>query len=102
MSIPKPPAPPVVNDPTLVDNPHAPEVFADDALGFFLRGGVVRITFSTGRVDHRTSPGPINRIVVGRMAMPLSGAQDLAMGLYDFLKKMGADPARRQPEDVVQ
>src|SRR4051812_6872148 len=96
------PKPPVVNDSSIIDNPHAPEVFAEGALGFFLKDGNVHVTFSAPRVDHRTSPGPINRVVVGRVVMPLAGAHGLALGLYDFLKKNGIDLARPEGGGLVQ
>jgi len=68
----------------------APEFFADEATGFFLHQGTVSITFSSARVDHRSDPGPVSRVVVGRVVVPAG----LAVGLYDFLKKMGIDPGR--------
>lgn len=79
--------------PPLIDNPFAPEVFADEATGFFLHQGNLSITFSSARVDHKSSPGPVSRVVVGRLVLPVAGAIGLAVGLYDFLKKMGIDPA---------
>jgi hypothetical protein len=51
--------------PTLLDNALAPDVFADEATGFFLVGNNVRITFSSYRVNHTTAPGPVNRVVIG-------------------------------------
>lgn len=82
------PSPP----PSFIDNPHAPEVFASACTGFFLENGVVHLTFESLRVNHAASPGPVNRVVIARLAMPISGAQSLAAGLYDFLKKQGLDP----------
>jgi hypothetical protein len=79
---------PVVTDPSLVDNPFAPEHFAADAVGFYLaKPGLVHITLTAPRVDHRTAPGPVNRVVVQRLVMPVEGAYGLAVGLYDFLQK---------------
>lgn len=78
---------------TLVDNPMAPDVFAGSACGFFNLGGTIMITFEAPHVDHRQNPGPVNRVVIGRLVMPLAGAQGLALGLYDFLKTQGLDPA---------
>jgi hypothetical protein len=49
----------------------------------------VSITFATARVDHRTSPGPVHRVVIGRVVMTVAGAQDLAENLFDFLAKHG-------------
>ncbi len=79
---------------TFIDNPHAPEVFASDAVGFFRLADNVHITFATLRVNHVTSPGPVNRVVIARLVMPIQGAHGLAVGLYDFLKKQGIDPAQ--------
>jgi hypothetical protein len=77
---------------TFVDTPGAPDVFADDACGFFVRNGVISITFASARVDHSKSPGPINRVVIGRLVMLVSGAQGLSVGLYDFLVQQGLAP----------
>lgn len=86
----------------LIDNPSAPCAYADEAFGFFINSGVVHITFTTAQVDHRSSPGPIRRVVVARLAMPVQGAQSLAVGLYDFLKKNGLDPAPAPSKDKMQ
>lgn len=83
--------------PDFVDNQHAPEVFATAASGFFLLAGNVHITFEAIRIDHSSSPGPAHRVVIGRLVLPITGAQGLAAGLYDFLKThglaLGPDPA---------
>jgi hypothetical protein len=76
-----------------IDNPHAPELFSTAATGFFVGEGCVHITFESVRVNHVTSPGPVNRVVIGRLIMPVAGAQALAIGLYDFLTKHGMDVA---------
>jgi hypothetical protein len=70
---------------TFIDNPHAPEVFADSATGFFNLAGNIRITFESLRVNHATTPGPINRVVMGRIVMPIDAAEALARGLLDFI-----------------
>ena len=79
-----------------IDNPHAPEVFASAATGFFHHRGNITITFESPRVDHVTTPGPINRVVLGRLVMPEAGAHQLAVDLFAFLKQQGvefADPS---------
>jgi hypothetical protein len=91
--------PPVL--PPLIDNPLAPEFFADEATGFFIHQGNLSITFSSARVDHRSNPGPVSRVVVGRVVLPIAAAAGLAVGLYDFLKKMGIDPASPGPEQTA-
>jgi hypothetical protein len=84
-----PPPPPPIN---FVDVPLAPDVFADGACGFFVRDGVIKITFFAAHVDHNTTPGPVNNVVIGRLVMSVSGAQHLAVGLYDFLVQRGLAP----------
>jgi hypothetical protein len=75
------PPPPV----TFLDNPQAPEVFADAAAGFFNFGGCIRIALEAARVNHVTTPGPVNRVVIARLVMPLDQAEALARGLLDFI-----------------
>ena len=87
--------------PPLIDNPLAPEFFADEATGFFIHQGNLSITFSSARVDHRSNPGPVSRVVVGRVVLPIAAVAGLAVGLYDFLKKMGIDPASPGPEQTA-
>jgi hypothetical protein len=94
-----PEADPKPTDPRLIDNPFAPEHFAADACGFFLSNeGLVHITLTAPRVDHRMAPGPVNRVVIGRLIMPAQGATELAMGLYDFLQKNAAALRQRGVE----
>jgi hypothetical protein len=80
--------------PKLVDDPKAPEIYAVAATGFFNANGVISITLESARADHSKSPGPINRVVVGRLVMPAAGAQALAVGLFDFLEKQGFNFAK--------
>ena len=72
------------------NNPFAPDVFADAATGFFILNGVVRITFEAAHVNHQATPGPIDRVVIGRLAMPTNAAEDLARGILKFLEEQGA------------
>src|SRR5580693_3999682 len=83
-----PPALPV----SFVDDPQMAETFASGVSGFFVLGGNVVITFESARIDHSSSPGPVNRVVCARIVMPIGVAQGLAVGLHDFLTKQGFDP----------
>ena len=76
--------------PAFIDNPHAPDVFADEAMGFFLASGNVRITFVSYRVNHSVSPGPVSRVVIGRLVMSLPAAEAMHRGLADFIARMKA------------
>src|SRR3954469_16676995 len=100
--MPKKPATPASREPRFIDNPHAPEMLAEEAIGFIMLAGNVHITFTALRVEHSTHPGPLNRVVIGRVAMPVQGAQNLAVGLNDFLRKMGVDPSKPGPGETVQ
>ena len=66
-----------------IDHAFAPEMFADAALHFSLASGVVRITLSSNRYVN----GQNQKVVVGRIAIPTTGAQGLVVGLNDFLSK---------------
>jgi len=83
--------PPKTTIPTIkfVDNPNAPELYASGATGFFVSNGTISITLESIRADHGEKPGPMSRVVVGRLTMPAAGAQGLAIGLFDFLEKQG-------------
>jgi hypothetical protein len=81
-----------VKEPEFIDNPHAPDVFADGATGFFIFGGNLRITFESLRCNHITSPGPVNRVVIGRLVMPAGMAENMARGILHFLETQRSNP----------
>lgn len=81
-------ADPKNQEPRFIDNPHAPEVFADEACGFFLMGDTLRMTFTSLRVEHSANPGPTNRVVIGRLVMTIAAAEGFQKGLADFLQTM--------------
>ena len=87
-----PPAPPI----NFVDNPHAPDVFADEVTGFYIFAGVLRITLESVRVDHSTSPGPLNRVVIGQLVMPVQAAENMARGVLQFLDQQRGRQAQDQ------
>jgi hypothetical protein len=86
----------------LIEAPGAPEIFADGVCGFFLHNQNLRIAFEASRVDHSASPGPVARLIVARVVLPAAGARALAVGLFDFLKKMGLEPGKVAPSVTVQ
>jgi hypothetical protein len=77
--------------PPLVEHPICPELFADGSAGFFVRNGVVTITLSSMRVDHGKSEGPLRHQVIGRLTMPIAGAEGLVRGLSELLKRQNPD-----------
>jgi hypothetical protein len=88
--------------PLFVDDPKAPEFFATGLSGFLVNEGNIHLTFEAVRVNHVTSPGPVNRVVVVRLILPILATQRLVVGLYDFLKNSGLDPAPTPPKDKMQ
>ena len=88
--------------PKLSDNQFAPEVFVEEAVGFFLHHGNISITFCAPRVDHSAEPASSYRVVNLRIIMPVSRAQGLAAGLYEFLQKRGLDPVPKPAPTQVQ
>ena len=83
----------------IVAHPHLPDVFADEALGFEISGGVVRITLASRRMADGAPPSDVRWEVIGRLLMPARGAQGLAVGLFNYLKSIGLDvPSTATPD----
>jgi hypothetical protein len=79
--------------PALIDNMLAPEVFSDGAISFFLFNGVVRVVLTSLRAPQGVAtPGQPIPVVIARLTMPVAAAQNLALGLNDFLEKHGLSP----------
>ena len=87
---------------SFVDNPHAPDLFVDEAAGFFVHNGLLKLTLVSIRPYHGSSPAVINRVVVGRLAMPIPAAQNLSVLLYDFLKSRGLLPPSLAASETVK
>jgi len=73
-----------------IDNPHAPEIFAAQHAGIWVTNGNVHITLESGRVQYGGESASLNRVVIARLVMPIGGAEDLAVKLFDLLKQQGA------------
>lgn len=80
--------------PQFIDNPLAPDVFADAASGWFRFGGVLRITFEAARASHSSPPGPPNRVVIGRLVMPEQAAVDMARMILAAVESRDGDAGR--------
>jgi len=75
-----------------LDNPLSPMVYATGTSGLWLHANSVQVTFEAARVVHGAPPGPINRVVVGTLVMPVEAAQTLAVMLFNFLSEHGISP----------
>lgn len=80
----------MADGPEFVDNPHAPDIFADAATGIFTLSGNVRLTFESVRCEHSKSPGPIRRVVIGRLVMPEAAAEQMARMILENLERFRA------------
>lgn len=79
---------------TFLDNPFAPEVLADFS-SFVVFEDVVRITFSTYKVNHQSQPGPHYLAVAARLNMTMKAAESFAKDLLSFIetqKNLKASP----------
>ena len=80
--------------PRLINDPHAPETFTTGCCGLSIGAGVVTVTFESARCDHSDPNCPTDRVVVGRMVMPIGAAQALVLQLNDALQRSGLSPSR--------
>lgn len=73
-----------VSPPPIVENLHAPEVYADFATFFSMRGKYnISLTLSSVRCD---SSSRVNSgVVIARLVMPAVNAVDLVNDLHKFL-----------------
>ncbi len=70
-----------------------PDVFADEAIHFDLGNGLVRITFATVRSEVPRAGARQALVATERLIIPAASAQRLALGLHNFLVKVGLDPS---------
>ena len=86
----------------LLDNPHAPDMFADAAVGQFTLGGIMRITFESARMNHAgTEPGQVSRVVIGRLVMPVEQVKEMATGLLKAIAQQEAGTSH-SPSSTLQ
>ena len=88
----------MANDPAAVprvDNPNAPDWYADDAAGVVFHNGTLRITFEALRANHAVAPAALSRHVVGNLVMPIAAAEAMARLLLVAIEnaKGAASPA---------
>ncbi len=86
----------------LIDNAHAPEVFATLATGILRIQDNIAITFEASRSDYSQSPPTVNRVVIARLVMPIAGAANFAVILNGFLENQGASPSQAIVGDATR
>jgi hypothetical protein len=91
----------------LLENMFAPELYATFASSFSVTAGSVTIKLVSSRWDNSVEPAVQKAVVVGRVTMPLQGAQTLVAGLQNFLAQHGLEytaptrPRTRASDAVV-
>jgi hypothetical protein len=84
--------PPAPQEPSgLLENMFAPELYATFASSFSVTAGSVTIKLVSSRWDNSVEPAVQKAVVVGRVTMPLQGAQTLVAGLQNFLAQHGLE-----------
>ena len=73
----------------VVENLHAPEIFASDVPNFSIGNGVVTLTLASLRFDNAVAPAEKHLVTVGRVVLPIASARALATGLHSFLEQQG-------------
>jgi hypothetical protein len=86
----------------VIEDLNAPEIFCSGVWSFSVMDGVVSLTLVSRRANNAKPGLPAEMVVTGRLVMPVGGAQNLASGLYNFLKSRGLDPVPKpaDPKDV--
>jgi len=74
-----------------VANHFSGDVFADEAVGFENLNGTIRITFAVAKMIDPIPPSGLQMVNIGRLVIGPNGAQNLAVGLFNFLKDQGFD-----------
>jgi hypothetical protein len=87
--------------PPFLDNPHAPDVFADGLTGLFVWNGNFRLTFEALRVSHISTPGPVNRVVIGRLVLPIAAAEAMARSILDMIERQRSAAASEAPSNIT-
>jgi len=85
----------------LIDDPHAPEFFTSRCCGFSIGQGNITLTFESVRYDHFDQNGAMNRVVIGRVVMPIQAAQALVVDLNSSLQGSGLSPSQAATAGMV-
>lgn len=74
----------------LIANPHAPDVFANNAASYGLVDGVLRVSFTA--IKPVEIGGESAFVHIGNLVMPVEAARRMVIDLYGFLKSRDLDP----------
>ena len=80
----------------------APEILAGGLSGLSFVNGIVTITLENPRADHARPDPALERVVVGRVGMPVPAAQSLLCALYQFMSQHRINPLMAESERYSQ
>jgi hypothetical protein len=83
---------------SILDLPHAPDVFADRLHGAFLCNGNIHMTLVSRRCDYAAQPSAFTDTVIGRLVMPFDAAERAAKFLLEFVERMKKVHSAASPE----
>jgi len=81
--------------PAIVNNPNAPEIYADKTASVSLRGNVARISLASERSG--TDPQHPESVISGHVAMSLRGFIQLYAQMQSVVKQMEASGMLKAP-----
>ena len=84
----------VAAQPPLIDHCFAPELFATGVSGLACIADGIHLTLDSMRCDHSQPTPVLERIVVGRVILPIATAQALVTSLNLFLEQQGLSPSK--------
>ena len=87
---------------TFVDDPKAPEVFASFMIGAAFDNPNIRMTFVSTRVNHESSPGPVNNVANLRVVMSIPSAIQMVKFLTSFLAAAELNATQKPQEQTFQ
>ncbi|MBI3678099.1 MAG: hypothetical protein HY243_15935 [Proteobacteria bacterium] len=82
----------------LIDNPLAPDIYADGLTGFFVVGNSLRMTLESVRANYTKAGAPPVRVVVGRLNMQIDRAEDLAKSILNLVAQHKAQASAPAPQ----
>ena len=85
----------------ITDAEHVPAIFADEALGAFVRHSTVHITFAAPRIDYTAGTGHAHRAVVAQIVMPACAIEALHRLLARLMQQL-QDPNAPLTPRVIQ
>ncbi|HEU5047345.1 MAG TPA: hypothetical protein VFT64_05810 [Rickettsiales bacterium] len=85
-----------------VENLNAPDIYADEAVGFLLANNTMRITLATAKLDHTQKPGSTQQsfVVTNRLVMPITAAENLHKLLGQMLENVKKASASAKSPDI--